>query len=126
MLTSSRPQKKKHVSPTVKAVARLTSSKLVIRQATLAWLEQAGAQREPEYLTLTSHTELLDIVRALREWQETVHEVLRNAPEGKTGRSCLHAAPLEVALVELLATLCRATTCRTPLCVACACLQSPR
>lgn len=60
-------QKKKHVSPTTKAVARLTSSKAVIRQATLAWLEQAGAHREPEYLTLTSHTELLDIVKTLRE-----------------------------------------------------------
>lgn len=70
-------QKKKSLSPTVRAVARLTSSKTVIRQATLAWLEQTGAWREPEYLTLTSHTELLDVVRALRECQQRNQPVRR-------------------------------------------------
>ena len=61
--------------PTVKAVARLTSSKSVIRLATLAWLEQAGAQREPEYLSLTSHTELLALVKALREGPDAFPQV---------------------------------------------------
>ena len=62
-------------SPTAKAVARLTSSKAVIRLATLAWLEQAGAHREPEYLSLTSHTELLALVKALREGPDVFPQV---------------------------------------------------
>ena len=50
-----------------KAVARLTSVKPFIRQATLEWLEQAACRQEPEFLALTSHTDLLAIVKLLRE-----------------------------------------------------------
>lgn len=50
-----------------KAVARLTSSKPFIRQATLAWLEQAASRQEPEFLALASHTDLLALVKLLRE-----------------------------------------------------------
>ena len=57
----------KSAQPVARAIARLTSSKPFIRQATLAWLEQAGCRQDPEYLGLASHTELLGVVRALRE-----------------------------------------------------------
>lgn len=73
-------QKGRSTQPVARAVARLTSSKPFIRQATLAWLEQAGQRQDPEYLTLASHTELLGVVKALREG---------NAPSADQVLSCL-------------------------------------
>ena len=59
----------------MRAVARLTSSKPLIRLATLQWLEQTAALREPEYLCLNSHAELLPVVKALRECRSMFPEV---------------------------------------------------
>ena len=66
-------QKGRGGQPVAKAVARLTSVKAYIRQATLAWLEQAGWRQDPEFLCLASHTELLGVVRALRESCSRTH-----------------------------------------------------
>ena len=66
-------QKGRSAQPVAKAVARLTSVKAYIRQATLAWLEQAGWRQDPEFLCLASHTELLGVVRALRESCSEAH-----------------------------------------------------
>lgn len=55
------------VSAVSKAMERLPSSKRSMREATLAWLEGAARTREPEYLQLSSHTELLPILRAARD-----------------------------------------------------------
>ena len=98
-------------SPTAKAVARLTSSKAVIRLATLAWLEQAGAQREPEYLSLTSHTELLALVKALREGPDVFPQVhsLWRPPVPLSG--CCLCRGLTRRLHD-----CRRQTCRPPWC----------
>ncbi|BDA48009.1 probable protein FAN at N-terminal half [Coccomyxa sp. Obi] len=51
-------------SPVSKAVERLMSRKRPIREATLAWLEAAARTREPEYMQLSSHTELLPLIKA--------------------------------------------------------------
>jgi hypothetical protein len=45
-------------------VERLTSRKRTIREATLQWLEAAARAREPEYMLLSGHTELLPLVKA--------------------------------------------------------------
>ena len=52
-----------------KAVERLPSRKRSMRAATLAWLETAARTREPEYLQLSSHTELLPILKAAQDSQ---------------------------------------------------------
>lgn len=52
-----------------KAVERLVSRKRAIREATLAWLEAAARTREPEYLQLSSHTELLPAIKAAQRDQ---------------------------------------------------------
>lgn len=49
-----------------KAVERLTSRKRSIREATLQWLEAAARTREPEYMLLSGHTELLPLIKAMR------------------------------------------------------------
>ena len=41
-----------------------------MRAATLAWLETAARTREPEYLQLSSHTELLPILKAAQDSQD--------------------------------------------------------
>lgn len=46
---------------------RLPSKKRSMREATLAWLESAARTREPEYLQLSSHTELLPILKAAQD-----------------------------------------------------------
>jgi len=46
---------------------RLPSTKRSMREATLAWLESAARTREPEYLQLSSHTELLPILEAAQD-----------------------------------------------------------
>ena len=51
-------------SPVSKAVERLVSRKRPLREATLAWLEAAARNREPEYMQLSSHTELLPLIKA--------------------------------------------------------------
>ncbi len=55
------------VSAVSKAVDRLPSKKRSMREATLAWLESAARTREPEYLQLSSHTELLPILKAAQD-----------------------------------------------------------
>ena len=46
---------------------RLPSKKRSMREATLAWLESAARTREPEYLQLSSHTELLPVLKAAQD-----------------------------------------------------------
>ena len=55
------------VSAVSKAIDRLPSKKRSMREATLAWLESAARTREPEYLQLSSHTELLPILKAAQD-----------------------------------------------------------
>ena len=50
-----------------KAMDRLPSKKRSMREATLAWLESAARTREPEYLQLSSHTELLPVLKAAQD-----------------------------------------------------------
>ena len=50
-----------------KAMERLPARKRSMREATLAWLEAAARSREPEYLQLSSHTELLPILKAAQD-----------------------------------------------------------
>lgn len=47
-----------------KAVERLVSRKRAIRDATLSWLEVAARTREAEYMQLSSHTELMPLIKA--------------------------------------------------------------
>lgn len=90
-------QKGRSAQPVAKAVARLTSVKAYIRQATLAWLEQAGWRQDPEFLCLASHTELLGVVRALRESCSTAQK--------QAGQVILRI-PHDFALIISCETLC--------------------
>ncbi|KAK9819324.1 hypothetical protein WJX74_006280 [Apatococcus lobatus] len=54
----------KNVSAVSRAVMKLTSSRATIRADTLAWLETMARTKEPDVLTLSSHTELMPLVRA--------------------------------------------------------------
>lgn len=60
----------KNVSGISRAVSRLASRKVGIRDATLAWLQQTARSREPEHLVLKRATDLGPLVKAARD-----HEV---------------------------------------------------
>lgn len=61
----------KNVSGISRAVSRLASRKVGIRDATLAWLQQTARSREPEHLVLKRATDLGPLVKAARD-----HEML--------------------------------------------------
>ncbi|KAK9868121.1 hypothetical protein WJX84_006728 [Apatococcus fuscideae] len=54
----------KNGSAVSRAVAKLTSSRATMRADTLAWLETMARTKEPDVLTLSSHTELVPVVQA--------------------------------------------------------------
>ena len=77
------------VSAVSKAMDRLPSKKRSMREATLAWLESAARTREPEYLQLSSHTELLPILKAA---QDPAVSLLLGSPKLPCNK-CTHLCP---------------------------------
>eukprot|EP00884_Botryococcus_braunii_P012576 jgi/Botrbrau1/21319/Bobra.0184s0029.2 len=62
-----------------RAVARLASAqKDGVRAATLSWLESTARSREPAHLTLSTHSELLPMLRLLRESSLEMRAPLRD------------------------------------------------